>query len=197
MADICYQHSNGAAIVRLDALPSLSLPSSKLERESLVFLEVIFSHFFVFNWSKPCNSYQILDVIVLKESSLWQETKTLQHGITGKMSAIAFSSVYIFFAEYLAFVSQGLKFKISFHKVLGQGFNWEIVSAFEFNHMLDLDSTFLFVYQFMYLWRLCSLENMAGGLIPAISLPCRRGAEYAGWRDEMVDWWGEQGSRLN
>lgn len=44
--------------------------------------------------------------------------------------------------------SQDLKFKISFHEVLGQGLNWEIVSAFEINHVLDLAvALFLFVYQ--------------------------------------------------
>lgn len=52
-----------------------------------------------------------------------------------------------------------------FHKVLGQGSNWEIVSAFELNYGLDLAiALFLFVYQFMYLRRLCSLGSTRGGV---------------------------------
>lgn len=59
--------------------------------------------------------------------------------------------------------SQGLKFKISFHKVLGWGFNQEIVCAFEFNHVLGLVvALFLFVCQVMHLHRLQSGEH--GGI---------------------------------
>lgn len=75
--------------------------------------------------------------------------------------------------------SQGLKLKISFHKVLGQGLNGGIMNAFECNHVLDLAvALFLFVYQLMYLQRLCSLGSTGGFL--AISSSCKRGAKYVG-----------------
>lgn len=113
------------------------------------------------------------------------------------MSALAFSSVYIFFAEYLAFVSQGLKLKINFHKVLGQGLNWEIVSAFEFNHMLDLDIALLFCLSVhVSLKTLQSGEHGWGACSSYLSTLQERCwvRRVKGWAGGLM---GEQGSRLN
>lgn len=105
--------------------------------------------------------------------------------------------------------SQGLKFKISFLKALGQGLNKEIVSTFEFNYTKLSCILYLYyscklylelaVILFPFVWcscifTLCSLGSTEGFL--AVYLPCKRGAEYLGkgWAGGLI---GRSGVQLN